>query len=357
MKTVLAYLSIGAFLLTGNACKHPSPDVAPTALDSVGVVGTFVSFKGLMFNQRVASITALAVDSAGNVYATDPVNHVIRKISPAGKVETYAGTGETGYRNGVAAEAQFSDLVSLAFDKAGNLYAGEGFDNTCIRKITPTGQVSTFAGKPFDIRALPFIPDKPADGPDTSALFITPIALTFNSTGTLFVSDAGSINRYASNAIRRVTPDGYVRTIAGYVSGMPYKGQIVDNSPYPFRFISLTATKKNDGLVGIDRQGLLYQITATGDMSVPVYGKSFGQPTVVLYDRDDNLLVSSASTIWRLTPGGQVSVLTGSAQRGFVNDSLKSARFGYINALAIDKNNTLYISDQSNQCIRRVRLN
>ena len=358
MGTARSYLVVGLSFLAVIACKQAAHEVAaPAATDSVRVVGTFVSAKALMVGSRPADIVALAVDPAGNVYAADRANNLIRKISPSGDVSTYAGSGGAGYKNGVAASAQFNGLASLAIDKAGNLYAGEGFDNTCIRKISPDGSVSTFAGKPFDIRVLPFNPETSPDGPDTSARFIVPAALAFDSDNNLFVSDIGSVNRYSSNAVRKITPDGYVRTIAGYTSPLAYQGRVINNAPLPYRFQSLAVNKANI-LSGIDYSNrLVYQIAANGDMSVLVNTRSLYLPDIILYDWADNLLVSNGFTIWQIAPGGLANVLTGDDQRGFVNDSLKRARFGYISALAVDAKRTLYIADRGNQCIRRVRLN
>lgn len=357
MKTSTVYVMAGLLLWGASACKQPTPDAAtPTATDPVGVVRTFVPANSLLFDSTQASLVALAVDAANNLYAADNGHHVILRISPTGQVSTFAGAGKIGYRDGAAVQAQFGAMTSLAFDKAGNLFVGEGFENTCIRKITPDGLVSTFAGQPFINRALPFNPSTTPDGQDTSARFITPLALSFDAANQLLVADVGSVNRYSSDAIRRITPTGYVSTVAGYASPLPYRGGVVDNSPQPYRFVSL-ATSRSNTLVGLDNGNQsVYQISPSGDMRLLLGGSTFSRPRLLLYDNADNLLVASATKIWQVTPTRQTTVLTGTETTGFVNDSLASARFNYISAMAIDGKNTLYIADQGNQCIRRVRL-
>lgn len=358
MKRIAIYSIIGLTLWGASACKQTTPDrITPTATDPIGVVGTFVSAKTLQFNGMQASISALAVDSANNLYAADNTHHVILKIDPTGKLSTFAGAGKSGYQDGPVTQALFNTITSLAFDKTGNLYVAEGFENTCIRKITPAGVVSTFAGQPILRRPLPFNPSTTPDGQDTSARFIVPIALSFDSANNLMVADVGSLNRYSSDAIRRITPNGYVSTIAGSASPLPYKGGVIDNSPTPFRFISL-ATSRTGKLVGLDSGNQsIYQINPTGDMQMLFNRNQFSRPTLLLYDNVDNLLVASYTKIWLVTPTRSVSALAGAETSGFVNDSLAVARFGSISAMAIDKKNTLYIADEGNTCIRRVRLN
>src|SRR6266496_2693400 len=88
----------------------------------------------------------VATDSAGNVYVGDRGNHTIRKITPAGVVSTFAGTTDVfGSADGTGAAARFNPPRGVATDGAGNVYVADEFNHT-IRKITPAGVVSTLAG-------------------------------------------------------------------------------------------------------------------------------------------------------------------------------------------------------------------
>ena len=91
----------------------------------------------------------LNVDRLGNIYVADIENHVIRKITPQGIVSTLAGqVGIIGYEDGIGSNALFNTPVDVVVDFEGNLFVADQ-DNNVIRKITPTGLVSTYAGNGF----------------------------------------------------------------------------------------------------------------------------------------------------------------------------------------------------------------
>lgn len=147
----------------------------------------------------------LGVNAQGSVYVADAYNSTVRRISPEGVVSTLAGSpGDSGWRDGTGAKARFNTPVGLALDAQGNVYVSEYFNNV-IRKITPDGVVSTFAGKPGKGGF--------ADGKTAEAQFLHPQTLSFAPDGSLIVADAGN------NRVRRIAPDGTVSTLAGHGEG------------------------------------------------------------------------------------------------------------------------------------------
>ncbi len=117
----------------------------------------------------------------------------------AGQVTTFAGSGQSGSADGPAASATFNSPENGVFDKSGNLYVAD-FGNNEIRKVTPDGTVSTFAGSTTAGYQ---------DGPAAQALFSAPSGLCFDTQGDLYVSDE------LNNRIRKIDPAGNVTTVAG----------------------------------------------------------------------------------------------------------------------------------------------
>lgn len=141
----------------------------------------------------------LVVDTNGNIFVSEFMNHTVRKIAPDGTVTTVAGDGTPGYRDGVGTAAQFNQPGGLAIDGAGNLYVPE-YTGQRIRKITPDGVVSTIAGT----NAPGFV-----NGRGSEARFNTPDGMAVDPSGNLYVSEGGN------HAIRKIDPLGNVTTIAG----------------------------------------------------------------------------------------------------------------------------------------------
>lgn len=129
---------------------------------------------------QFAEPIGIALDAAGNLFVSDFFNHRIRKITPAGEVTTLAG-GVQGFADGTGTEAQFSSPQNLIFGNEGNLFvADEG--NNRIRKITPQGVVTTLAGSTQGL----------ANGTGTAAQFYAPRSLVLDQEGNLLVADYGN---------------------------------------------------------------------------------------------------------------------------------------------------------------------
>ena len=138
---------------------------------------------------RLNAPVGIASDQSGNIYVADTNNGVIRKIDPSGTISTFA------------ADPTFSDLVSLATDSAGNVYSAD--DGACvIRKITPTGAISVVAGN--------FTCGYNGDGiKATDAALSAPFGVAVDARGNIYIGDT------FNNRIRRINKSGIISTIAG----------------------------------------------------------------------------------------------------------------------------------------------
>jgi sugar lactone lactonase YvrE len=125
---------------------------------------------------------SVAGDAAGNLYVADADNHTIRKISPTGVVTTLAGkAGSSGSTDGIGSDARFSTPRGVAVDGAGIVYVADTGNHT-IRKITSSGVVSTFAGTPGSAGSV--------EGTGSAARFNGPAGVALDASGKLYVADA-----------------------------------------------------------------------------------------------------------------------------------------------------------------------
>jgi len=173
-----------------------------------GVVSTVAGLPGEIGNAdgsgsaaRFNQVHGVAVDLTGHAYAADFGNHTIRKISPDGMVSTIAGlAGSPGSNDGSGTAARFCAPYAVAVDTAAHIYVADTSNQT-IRKITPDGTVSTFAGVPGNAGSI--------DGQADKARFALPAGLTLDRAGNVYVADFGNYS------VRKITPEGLVSTIAG----------------------------------------------------------------------------------------------------------------------------------------------
>lgn len=149
---------------------------------------------------RFSGPIGLAQDVAGNVYVADADNYRIRRIDPNGNVTTIAGSGVRGHLDGPAATARFFEPQGIALDGAGNLYVADRAGNR-IRKLTPAGVVSTYAG----VATAGYV-----DGPAATARFNAPIGVAVDARGDVYVMDRDN------QRLRRIeAATGLVSTVAG----------------------------------------------------------------------------------------------------------------------------------------------
>ena len=152
---------------------------------------------------QLNSPRGVEIDSDGNVYISDSLNHRIRRVDASGTIGTVVGTGEFGYSGdgGPAVAAQLGQAEKLAFDSAGNLYIADTF-NSRIRRVDPAGTITTLAG----LGESDFSGD---GGPAVAAHLNGPSDVFVDDLGNMYIADRGN------NRIRLVDSSGNILTIAG----------------------------------------------------------------------------------------------------------------------------------------------
>jgi sugar lactone lactonase YvrE len=294
----------------------------------------------------------VATDSAGNVYVVDSYNNVIRKITPLGVVSTLAGSSATGAVNGTGGAASFNNPSGLATDGAGNLYVGDIL-NHLIRKITPSGVVSTLAGSGVA---------GSADGTGTAASFNRPTGVAIDSTGNVYVADA------FNHLIRKITPGGLVSTLAGSGVAGATDGT---GSAASFNRPSSVSTDGNGNVYATDNNSnTIRKITALGVVSTLAgtagaagsddgtgAAARFTAPQGLAADSLGNLVVADSGnqTVRKITAAGVVSTIAGiPALHGSTDGIGAAARFLRPKSSASDSAGNLYVADSDNQLIRKI---
>ena len=296
------------------------------------------------------SPNGIATDLSGNIFIADKSNHKIRKITSSGVVSTFAGSGTAGSTDGTGTAASFNNPEGLTSDASGNVYVADAGNNK-IRKITSAGVVTTFAGS----GTAGFL-----DGTGTTAKFYYPYGITIDASGNVFVSDR------TNNRIRKVTSAGTVSTLAGsgtagYADGTGTFASF--NSPLGITvdangFIYVVDCY-NQRIRRITSSGVVSTLAGSGSAGV-VNGKgvlaSFNNPTGITVDASGNVyIVDNNNQVIRLiSPAGLVTTLAGSGTAGSADGTNLTASFYYPLSICIDTNWNLFLTDQNNNKIRKI---
>ncbi len=289
------FASAGAFLMSVALLSAQTVSINTFAgHDVIGIAD------GVSSSARFSHPNSIAADSTGNIYVADTENSTIRKITPNGIVTTFAGSpGITGSTNGMGTSARFFAPQGIAVDSAGSIYVADT-GNAMIRKITSEGLVSTLAGSAGYANSF--------DGQGTNAQFFQPQALTVDRAGNVFVADTWN------HTIRKISMGGAVTTRAG-LAGNP------------------------------------------GSLDGSVTKARFNSPTGIAVDSATNLYVADFSnhTIRRITASGSVSTIAGSPGLwGNVDGTNKESRFFQPQGIVADNAGNIFVSDSGNQTIRKI---
>ncbi|HJM96103.1 MAG TPA: hypothetical protein QF698_08515, partial [Candidatus Marinimicrobia bacterium] len=189
-------------------------------IDPLGYVSTIAS------NATFEGPHGSVVDEAGNVFVADRSGNKIRKIDTEGNVSDFAGSGQAKSEDGQGTEASFDGPFYIDLDGAGNLYVTEYWGNL-IRKISPSGLVSTFTGTGME---------GSQDGDRSTATFNGPNGIALDEEGNVYVSEN------SNHQIRKIDQDGHVSTLVGLLSPGSVDGDVASasfNQPHGMTFDDL----------------------------------------------------------------------------------------------------------------------
>ena len=312
-----------------------------------GVVSSFPH----AFNGAVG----IALDAEGNVFVAVQFSHVIQKISPSGQLSTVAGTlNVSGGADGVGENARFFRPADVAVGSDGSIFVVDSYNST-IRKIAPSGEVTTLAG-------VAGMSGVSSDGTGADARFSDPRGVVVDANGDVYVTDG-------TRAVRKITPAGVVTTVCGSAGASGSQ----DGAGVNARFNGLIGIAAGSGgklFLADSLNHAIRLVSATGVVSTlagaaPRPGANngsgsaagFRSPTGVAVDAVGNAYIAdSANHVIRMvSPGGVVSTIAGTlGVSGFVDGTGSQARFDYPSGVTLDAEGNIYVADLRNRRVRKI---
>jgi sugar lactone lactonase YvrE len=337
--TGMAYASDGSLLVsdTGNhRIRKVFPNGKMVTLAGTGIAG---SIDGNASIATFNSPSGICVGIDGTVFVADKGNHKIRKINLDGSVVTFAGTGNAGFADGAANSAKFFFPESIAMGTDGSLYVADTY-NSRIRKISPTGNVTTFAGSAIT---------GGNDGIAANATFYYPNSIAIHNDGTVFVGESMKFR------IRKITADGEVSTHAG--SGV-YGTSDGFGTSARFETPMALACNPGGGLLVGDRK-IVRSIDTSGWVSKAFMGRTqpFGDVRAIAFGPDGEIAIASEGRIDRIKPGLDLLQTQAGLKNtsGSLDGNGKEARFTFPKGGTKDSYGNAYVID--NYTIRRISTN
>ena len=281
----------------------------------------------------------VTIDRNGNLYIADAGNHRIRKITPGGIISTYAGTGTAGYSGdgGPALAAELNQPLGVTVDAQGNLFISDGL-NYRVRKVSPDGIISTIAGNGTSGHSGD-------GGPATSAELYEPLGLALDPSGNLYIADSvieqfGFVRRVAGGTISTVAGSPTLNSGAGF--GGPAT-QVYLNYTQGVAVDQAANLYISDG--GIDKvsNGI---ITAINGFQAPIPGNI--DASRIALDAAGNIYVSASPGIAKIS-NNTLTTIAGGGSFGPV-DGMPATGLGLAGAggIAVDSSGTVYFTDGSN---------
>jgi uncharacterized protein (TIGR03437 family) len=324
-----------------------------------GTTWRFTGDGGPATNAPLGELRGITVDAAGNLFAADIDNDIVVKISPAGILTVVAGNGTQGFSGdgGPATGAQLYNPHGVALDATGNLYIAHR-SNHRIRKVSPTGMMTTIAGT----GTSGFSGD---GGPAISASLSDPTGVAVDAVGNIYVADCWN------HRIRRVSPDGTITTVAGNGTA-GYSG---DGGPATLASLNnpvhiavdaagslYIADTSNNRIRKIPRGGVITTVAGNGTCGFsgdlgPAVSASLCSPESVTLDAAGSLYIADMSNhrIRMVGSTGIISTVTGNGTAGFSGDAGPALNASFYNpwGVAVDIAGSVYVTDSLNRRVRK----
>ena len=302
----------------------------------------------------------MAVAADGSLYISDQLNNRIRQVSPKGVITTFAGTGAADFSGdgGPAAAASLSRPDGVAVGKDGSVYISDQL-NSRIRRVSRTGVITTVAGK----GEAGFSGD---NGPATAAEVSYPNGVAVGDDGSLYIADFGNsrIRKVSPSGVITTVVGGDQSGFSGdngpaTVAKLSYPNDVTlasDGSLY-------IADQLNDRIRRVSPAGIITTVAGNGERGFggdggPATAAALNRPNGVVAGSDGSLYIADEfnDRIRRVSPSGTITTVAGNGERGFGGDGGPGtgAALSRPNGVAVGGDGSLYVADQVNNRIRRV---
>ncbi|MEP7362270.1 MAG: SMP-30/gluconolactonase/LRE family protein [Acidobacteriota bacterium] len=302
----------------------------------------------------------IACDSAGNVFFADWLSQRVRRITPGGRIDTVAGTGQSNFSGdgGLATAAGLAAPVGVAIDPTGGFVIADS-ENARLRRVNAQNLISTIAGS--GQAAVP-----KDGGLAVDAGLSLPFGVAVSSTGIIYVADRGN------NRVRRIDTTGKITTAAG-TGDIGYSG---DGGPGPAARLAYPAglavdfggslyiaDRSNHRIRKVNPQGVISTFAGNGVPGAagdggPAATASLLYPTDVAVDASGRVLIADSgnNSIRRVDTNGIISTIAGTGQAGYSGDGGQAvqARFSSPAGVAVDLYGNIIVSDSNNRRVRKI---
>ncbi len=323
----------------------------------------FTGDGGLAINAQLNRPNQIAIDQFGNMFIADDFNHAVRKITPTGTITTVAGNGTMGFSGdgGQATSAQLNRATGVAVDAAGNLYICDA-DNFRIRKVDPSGIITTIAGTGTNGHSGD-------GGPATSANIGFSSGIILDASGNIYIA-----SQQQSYSVRKITPTGTITTVAGNgTSGHSGDGGLAVNAQF-YSVCAIAFDNFGDLYVSDFTSRVRKVSMSTGSVTTVAGNGGFGSggdggqatnaqlfyPYGIAFDASNNMYVCEPgyNKIRKVNPSGVISTFAGAGgfSGGYSGDggSPLSAQLNNASAITIDASGNFLIGDYANNAIRKI---
>lgn len=360
-----AYSSEGNRLELGMGGSKSTSDVASVISTSAGGVRGYFGDDGPALDAKLSSPYGFALSPDGGYYIADSYNNRIRRVDPDGVITTVAGNGDRGYSGdgGPAVEAMLFSPSDVAVGADGSLYIADKY-NSRIRRVSPSGTITSVAGTGIQ-------GDSGDGGLAIQAMLDRPNGVTLGQDGSLYIVDT------ENSRIRRVSPDSIITTVAGsgYAGysgdgGLATEGKLhlpTDVAVGPDGSLYI-ADSQNSRIRRVTPEGYITTVAGvgtqgfSGDGGLALQAELF-HPYGVALDPEGSIYIADGSNnrIRVVSPDGVITTVAGTGIVGnwgasFSGDGgpASQAQLKWPRSISLASDGSLYVADSGNHRIRQI---